>query len=123
MSACTNVDCDAGMRLGCQTYCCRLLVRLDPEEREIGDGSTTAKGYVDKTPDGYCIHFDRETCLCKNWHQRPRACREYSCNGELLLQVALRHEFKNIVELVKLASTACIPLETYITIPPVNKST
>jgi len=49
MSACTNVDCDAGMRLGCQTYCCRLLVRLDPEEREICDGSTTAKGYVDKT--------------------------------------------------------------------------
>ncbi len=117
MSTCTNVDCVAGRVLGCQTYCCRLLVRLEPEERDYGDGTQTPKGCVDKAADGYCIHFDRNTHLCKNWHQRPRACREYSCNGELLLQVAIRHEFKNIVELVKLAATACIPLETYVSIP------
>lgn len=120
MSACTNVDCQAGMKLGCQTYCCRLLVRLDPEERVAADGNNAAKGYVDKDEDGYCINFDRKTSLCKNWHERPRACREYSCNGELLLQVAIRHKFKNIVELVKLASTAYIPVETYITIPSVK---
>ncbi len=123
MSACADVDCESGRTLGCQTYCCRLLVRLEPDEREIGDGSFTPKGYVDKTPDGYCIHFDRQAHLCSNWHNRPRACREYNCQGELLLQVALRHEFKNIVELVKLASTTCIPLETYISIPTVDKST
>jgi len=120
MSVCASVDCEAGRKLGCQTYCCRLLVRLDPEEREIGDGTQTPKGYRDKSADGYCIDFDRQTYLCKTWHERPRACRDYSCHGELLLQVAMRHEFKNIVELVKLASTAYIPLETYITIPPVD---
>ena len=120
MSACTNVDCEAGRKLGCQTYCCRLLVRLDPDEREIGDGTHTPKGYVDKTADGYCINFDRQTHLCKKWHERPHACREYSCNGELLLQVAMRHEFKNIVELVKLAAIAYIPVEIYINIPLVE---
>lgn len=123
MSDCTDVDCEKGRSLGCQTYCCRLLVRLDPDEREAGDGSFTPKGYVGKTPDGYCIHLDREKQICKNWHNRPRACREYSCHGEMLLQVALRHEFKNVVELVKLASSVIIPLESYITIPPVDKST
>lgn len=120
MSTCKNVDCVAGRVLGCQTYCCRLLVRLDPEERDKGDGTQTTKGYVDKTADGYCINFDRQTNLCKNWLERPRACREYSCNGELLLQVAMRHEFKNIVELVKLAATAYIPVETYVSIPLLN---
>lgn len=122
MSNCTDVDCAAGRALGCQTYCCRLLVRLEPDERESGDGTQAAKGYVDKTPDGYCINFDRQTNLCSKWHDRPRACREYSCHGELLLQVALRHEFKNIVELVKLAATAYIPQESYITIPPISDS-
>lgn len=121
MSICMNVNCIAGRVLGCQTYCCRLLVRLDPEEREKGDGVHTPKGYVDKAEDGYCIKFDRHTHLCNNWLERPRACREYSCNGELLLQVAIRHEFKNIVELVKLAATAYIPVETYVTIPLVNE--
>lgn len=117
MSTCANVDCGAGRALGCQTYCCRLLVRLDPEEREKGDGVHTPKGYVDKTEDGYCINFNRQTYRCDNWHERPRACREYSCNGELLLQVAMRCEFKNIVELVKLAANAYIPLELYISVP------
>lgn len=120
MSTCANVDCVAGRKLGCQTYCCRLLVRLEPDERDKGDGSNTPKGYVDKAEDGYCINFDRQTHLCNNWHARPRACSAYSCNGELLLQVAIRHEFKNVVELVKLAATVDIPLESYINIPFVD---
>lgn len=122
MSACMNVDCQAGMKLGCQTYCCRLLVRLEPEERVEAEGGNTLKGYVDKDEAGYCINFDRQTKLCKNWHERPRACREYSCNGELLLQIALRHEFKNIVELVKLAASEYIPLECYISVPQISSS-
>lgn len=122
MSKCANVDCAAGRELGCQTYCCRLLVRLEPDERESVDGNQTAKGYVGKTPEGYCVNFDRQTSLCSIWHERPRACREYSCHGEHLLQVAVRHEFKNIVELVKLAATAYIPQETYVTIPPLNET-
>lgn len=120
MSNCNDVDCAAGRTLGCQTYCCRLLVRLDPDERKSTVDGQTPKGYVDKTPDGYCVNFDRQTNLCSIWHDRPRACRAYSCHGELLLQVALRHEFKNIVELVKLASTAYIPQESYITIPAIT---
>jgi len=84
------------------------------------DGSKTPKGYVDKAEDGYCINFDRETFRCKSWYTRPHACSAYSCNGELLLQVAIRHEFKNVVELVKLAATAYIPLESYVYIPLIN---
>ena len=120
MSTCTNVDCVKGRELGCQTYCCRLLVRLDPDERKKGEGTQTPKGFVDKAEDGYCINFDRKTQLCTNWHERPRACRAYSCNGELLLQVAIRYEFKNVVELVKLAASAFIPEEAFTRIPLVE---
>jgi len=122
MSTCADVDCVEGRKLGCQTYCCRLLVRLEPEEREKVDGTQIARGFVEKAADGYCINFDRQTHLCKNWHGRPKACSAYSCNGELLLQVAIRHEFKNIVELVKLAATVNLPEENFVSIPLLGNS-
>jgi hypothetical protein len=112
-----NVDCEAGRRLGCQTYCCRLLVRLDPDEREPTARGQVPKGFVDKDIDGYCVNFDRATQLCRIWAQRPRVCREYDCNSDSLLQVAMRHEFGNIVQLVKAASCAYIPQETYVHVP------
>jgi Fe-S-cluster containining protein len=45
-----------------------------------------AKGYVDKTPDGRCIHLEPGTGRCQNWDRRPRVCRAYSCNADPLLQ-------------------------------------
>lgn len=113
----SDVDCCKGREIGCQTFCCRLLVRLDPEERKESTNGLPAPGFVDKAEDGYCIHFDRDTKLCENWHNRPRVCREYSCNTDDLLQVALRHSFTSIVDLVKKAQSMFVPREKYIRIP------
>jgi hypothetical protein len=113
-----DVDCDAGRRLGCQTFCCRLLVRLDPEEREPSEEPGVApKGFVDKDEEGYCVHFDRERSLCRIWERRPRICREYSCNGDPLLQVVLREGFVNIAQLAVAESKSFIPKETYVHVP------
>jgi len=99
--------------MGCQTFCCRLLVRLDPDERHPG----VSKGFVEKGADGYCASLDRENHLCRTWEKRSRACRSYDCNGDFLLQVAVRNQFRNIAELVRLATTAYIPQDTYIQVP------
>ncbi len=117
MSECANIDCEAGRQLGCQTFCCRLLVRLEPDERKAENGGP-AKAFVEKNADGYCVNLDRTTFRCAIWAERPRVCRAYECNSDPLLQAAVRYPFKNIAELAKLAATAYIPKETYLKVPP-----
>jgi hypothetical protein len=113
MSDCASVDCATGRKMGCQTFCCRLLVRLDPDERRPG----VSTGFVGKSADGYCVNLDRETHFCRTWESRSRACRGYDCNSDFLLQVAVRNQFKNIAELVRFAGTAYIRKEDYIQVP------
>lgn len=117
MAALGDVDCEAGRRLGCRTFCCRLLVRLDPEERQPSDDGAPSKGFVDKNAYGCCVHLDPETHLCRIWERRPRVCREYDCNGDFLLQVVLREGFVSLAQLVKAAAEAYIPVETYVIVP------
>ncbi len=113
-----GVDCDRGREMGCGTFCCRLLVRLDPDEQETANPGRVAKGFVDKEPEsGNCVHFDVQTSLCRVWTRRPRVCREYSCNGDYLLQVVLRHGFRSLATLLKIARDAYIPKETYSHVP------
>ena len=112
-----NIDCEEGRRLGCHTFCCRLLVRLAPEERKPTNDGSPPKGFVDKHPDGNCMHFDKENQLCMIWRTRPRVCREYECNTDFLLQVALRNGFSSLGRLVKEANVAYIPKETFIQVP------
>lgn len=123
MAGCTKtrlVDCDAGRRMGCATFCCRMMVRLQPDEMEKGDGITPPKGFVDKDPEGYCVHIDRETGRCNNWGKRPRVCREYECNSDFMLQVVLRNGFTNIAELARQAINAYIPKESYRYVPTIE---
>lgn len=108
--------------MGCRAFCCRLLVRLYPDEREPTEDGTPEKGFVDKNPDGLCIHFDRETLRCKNWQRRPRLCREYDCNNDFLLQVALREGFDSITDLVIKANKANISEENYIKVPLIKSA-
>lgn len=56
MSDCVNVDYVKGRAKGCQTYCCRLLVRLEPDERKPG----ISKSFMAKGADGYCANLNRE---------------------------------------------------------------
>lgn len=111
------IDCEAGRRLGCRTFCCRLLVRLEEDEREPGVNGAVAKGFVDKAPDGLCIHLDRATHRCSIWDRRPRVCREYDCNHDYLLQAAIRFGVTNIVQLSRDAQKLRADLESFIEIP------
>lgn len=111
------LDCDAGRKLGCRTFCCRLLVRLKPHEMKEGTDGLRSREYVDKDEDGMCVHMDRETWKCRIWEERPEICREYDCNNDFLLQVAIRREFVSVVDLIEKASTADIPEDDYIQIP------
>jgi hypothetical protein len=114
MEAPASVDCEAGRRLGCRTFCCRLLVRLQPEERQEPNEGQPAKGFVDKDADGFCIHLDRGSFRCRIWSERPRTCRAYDCNEDFLLQVAIREDFRNVADLVRAASRAYIPRECFV---------
>jgi len=114
------IDCDVGRRMGCATFCCRKLVRLEPDEMNPSDGDTPPKGFVDKDSEGYCIHFDRDSSRCTNWAKRPKVCREYECNSDFLLQVVLREGFSNIADLAKAAVNAYILKENYIKIPIIH---
>ncbi len=94
------VNCEEGRRLGCATFCCRLLVRLDPDERTVGPDGVERRFIEKRETDGLCIHCDPETYLCGRWETRPRICREFDCNGNPLLQVVLRDGFTSLVDLV-----------------------
>lgn len=91
------LDCDAGRKLGCKNFCCRLLVRLEEHERNEVDPSTNRlKAYVDKKENGTCLHQNEKSGLCENWENRPKICREYDCNYDKLLQIVIKSSGKSI---------------------------
>lgn len=96
------LDCAAGRALGCESVCCRLIVRLRDGEADPGGVTRPGKRCVDKDPaDGLCIYFDRMTKLCKVWDTRPSTCREYDCNFDPLVQAVLANGFLSIVQAAK----------------------
>ena len=98
----TLLDCDAGRELGCKSFCCRLLVRLEEHERnEIDPASKRLKGFVGKKENGKCIHQDEKTGLCANWENRPKICRQYNCNFDKLLQVVIRSNSNRLADWMK----------------------
>ena len=103
--------------MGCQTFCCRLLVRLKPEEMAKDKNGLPAKRFIDKGTQGLCIHMDQTTLRCVNWENRPITCREYNCNDDFMLQVVLREGFTNIADLARKTAIAYIPKETYVKVP------
>lgn len=114
------IDCETGRRLGCGTYCCRLLVRYDEDNRPLSADGTSLKNCVDKAPDGLCVHIDRSTYRCEIWDRRPRVCREYNCNDDPMLQVALRVSAKSIVQLSRWSLNLNLPREIFIRIPEIS---
>jgi hypothetical protein len=96
------LDCEEGRRLGCATFCCRLIVRLKPEDRGRGvPGVEPGANCLPKDTEGLCVHMDRETSLCRIWRERPSVCREYDCNHDSLLSVVLRNGFTSLTQLVR----------------------
>lgn len=106
-----EVDCESGRRMGCATFCCRLIVRLAPGERAPEAPHDPEKRCVDKDPaTGLCVHLDTATHRCKVWQTRPSVCRGYDCNDDPLLQSVLRHGFNGLVELVRRKPEAARPV-------------
>ena len=95
------VDCDQGRRLGCASFCCRLIVRLGPHEKDPGRPDCGKKSCVDKDlEDGLCVYFDRSSGRCAVWEDRPEICRTYDCNRDPLLQIVLCQGFHSLRQLV-----------------------
>lgn len=108
---CVDVDCDAGRRMGCATFCCRLVIRLTEEESKDFGGART----IEKAEDGLCIYKDRDNHLCKIWERRPAVCRGYTCNGDDFLQVVVREGFTSLKDLAM--SRLFVPKECYVQVP------
>lgn len=117
MQKSAQLDCEQGRKSGCQTFCCRLLVRRDAPANNSGGDCGTSSRFIDKGKDGYCVYLNRDTKLCRIWEQRPSVCQGYDCNFDFLLQVALRHTFRNAVELARIAATTYIAKDRYFRIP------
>ena len=95
------LDCDEGRRLGCGTYCCSLIVRLAPGERDPGGQGRGRKHCVDKDPEtGRCIYLDDDRAGCTVYEHRPHLCREYDCRTDPLLRVVLMEGFHSLTRLV-----------------------
>jgi len=103
--------------MGCQSFCCKLLVKLTDDEGETMCGQP-GKRFMDKDlKDGYCIHFDREKENCTIWKRRPETCRLYECDGDKMLQIALKEKNLSIVDIAIKAQKKFIPKETWVKIP------
>jgi uncharacterized protein len=98
------LDCDRGRRLGCATFCCSLIVRLEPGERDPTMPDAFRKSCIDKDPDtGVCIHLDEDHRCCGIYADRPRLCQRYDCRTDPLLPVVLEHGFQSLMQLVSRA--------------------
>jgi len=112
------LDCDTGRKLGCKSFCCRLLIRLDEDDRtEIDPETQRKKGYVGKKDDGTCLYQDEQTGLCLNWDNRPKVCREYDCNFDKLLQVVFKSSNQSISCWMKESVTVFIHEKDKIFVP------
>jgi len=114
-----SVDCERGRALGCSTFCCRLIVRLAPGERDPTASEQIDKRCVDKDPkSGWCVHLDLTSYACKIWPQRPSVCREYDCNADPLLQVVLERGFVDLTTLVRERRPCTRPARRVPYLPP-----
>ena len=115
------IDCDAGRAMGCSTFCCKLIVRYDPDERPDSEYPHIKKNCVDKDPDdGFCLHLDKASFRCEIWDKRPKVCAQYGCNTDPLLQIVLKQGFTSLTNL--LYGSCETDRKNWTLIPTLNKS-
>ncbi len=78
-----EIDCANRVRV-CRAACCRLDLALSRQDIEEGIVKwDLGRPYlIARDADGYCRHFDRATCRCAVWQQRPIPCRGYDCRTD-----------------------------------------
>jgi Fe-S-cluster containining protein len=78
-----QIDCQSLMDL-CQGRCCKLSVPLsfqDLDERILQWDYATPY-LIRRGPDGYCVHFGRESGRCLVYENRPATCRVFDCRDD-----------------------------------------
>lgn len=77
------VDCDDRIHL-CNAVCCRLRFALSIQDVEEGKVKwDLGHPYMIRHGvDGYCYHFERATCSCGIYENRPIVCRSYDCRKD-----------------------------------------
>lgn len=78
-----KIDCENRVHL-CHAACCRLRFALSKQDIlegiikwDLGRPYLIAQGQ-----DGYCRHFERESCRCTVREKRPVPCRGYDCRTD-----------------------------------------
>ncbi|MDH5608229.1 MAG: YkgJ family cysteine cluster protein [Cyclobacteriaceae bacterium] len=107
-------DCSNGQRLGCKTYCCRLIVRMTEEESERLFPGEPYRRSLSKNMDGYCIFLDKESHACMVWDKRPSDCAAFNCNEDKKLQHVLQTGIISLVKLSEMAVKSYLPQEVWI---------
>jgi len=65
--------------MGRQTFCCRLLMRRDPDKRKSGSGISNVIG--EKSADVYCVNLDRKTHFCRILEKWNSSAMEFAANS------------------------------------------
>jgi Fe-S-cluster containining protein len=77
-----GVDCAAGHRSGCASWCCDVSLVVIAKE-DLDDGLEPEPGFLDllaRDDLGRCRYLDVDGA-CSVWEKRPLECRVYSCEG------------------------------------------
>jgi Fe-S-cluster containining protein len=50
---------------------------------------------IAKVGDGYCVHFDKTTCKCRIWKNRPVPCRGFDCRKDRRIWLDFENKIVN----------------------------
>ncbi|MEE4218640.1 MAG: hypothetical protein V2I48_13585 [Xanthomonadales bacterium] len=78
-----EIDCQNRVHL-CQAACCRLPFALSKQDIHEGilHWDLGQPYIIAQDKDGYCTHFDRESCHCTVREHRAVPCRAYDCRKD-----------------------------------------
>ena len=91
----SRVDCQSRQPI-CQAICCKFPFALSQQDVEEGiiRWEFGRPYLIAHAADGYCVHFDRQTCQCTAYDHRPVPCRKFDCQKNEKWQVWLDYEKK-----------------------------
>lgn len=78
-----QIDCKSRLDL-CKGHCCKLTFPLSFQDLDEG----ILKWYYSKpylirqNDNGYCVHHDCDSRLCRIYENRPAICRTYDCRND-----------------------------------------
>jgi Fe-S-cluster containining protein len=91
-----KIDCENRVQF-CHAACCRLRFALSKQDVyegiirwELGKPYLIAQG-----KDGYCTHFEHDTCRCTVRDQRPVPCRGYDCRNDKRIWLDFENKIVN----------------------------